>query len=130
MKVHHIGYFVTDLENAIPKFELLGFEKQSDIVVDDDRRVLICFMQNENEMIELIAANGEGSIVQNMAEKGVSTPYHICYETEDMENTIEQLRGEGFYLMQKPANAIACGNHDVAFLFSPQIGLVELLETG
>ncbi|HOL87443.1 MAG TPA: hypothetical protein PLK32_08820 [Defluviitoga tunisiensis] len=44
MKVHHIGYAVTNLDEAFNILELLGFEKEKEEVIDDKRKVRILFI--------------------------------------------------------------------------------------
>ncbi|MGI6154038.1 MAG: VOC family protein [Christensenellaceae bacterium] len=128
MRVHHIGYYVNDLKSAMEKFAFLGYEKTSGPTEDSDRGVSICFMRNGHETVELIAKLGENSMVESLAEKGMSTPYHICYEAEDMDRALKELKEAGFYLTRPPAPAAACGGKRVAFLFQKATGLIEIVE--
>lgn len=56
--------------------------------------------------------------------------YHICYEVDNIKESILDLRTKGFFLIQKEAPAIALGNKNVVFLFHKYMGIIELLESG
>lgn len=129
MKVHHIGYAVKDIEAAIETFERLGYETKSGGVCEDNiRSVKICFMQNGNECIELVAPNGEKTPVDGVLKLNGATPYHVCYEVQNMDGAIENLKKQKFIVMQKPAVAPAIQNCNVAFLYNKDIGMIELVE--
>ena len=44
MKVHHTGYYVTDMTAAIKTFEQLGYQVASNLVHDEERKVSIQFL--------------------------------------------------------------------------------------
>ncbi|MBQ9479154.1 MAG: VOC family protein [Selenomonadaceae bacterium] len=77
--------------------------------------------------IELIAA-AEGCTLFNRLKKIGSTPYHICYECSDLDESISDLRSDNFMLIREPQSAVAIDNRRVAFMYSNAIGLIELLE--
>ena len=58
MRVHHIGYYVKNLEAARDAFAELGFAPVSEIVVDDARKIDIQFLKNDTICVELIFARG------------------------------------------------------------------------
>jgi methylmalonyl-CoA/ethylmalonyl-CoA epimerase len=37
------------------------------------------------------------------------TPYHICYEVDNIEQSIVELRNQSFMIILKPVEAIAFG---------------------
>ena len=53
---------------------------------------------------------------------------HICYEIQDIEDTIRFLCDEGSKLISGPTPAIAFENKKVAFLYTKQREIIELLE--
>ena len=65
---------------------------------------------------------------QTILDKIGNTPYHFCYETKDIENTITELKKQRYMVVEKPSEAIALHNQFVAFLYHPKYGLLELLE--
>ena len=58
MRVHHVGYYVRDLEEARDTFAMLGFASVSKVVADNARKVDIQFLKNNTICIELISARG------------------------------------------------------------------------
>ena len=69
----------------------------------------------------------QNPVARTLATVGV-TPYHICYEVEDIEATIAELRGQRFLLVNGPVPACAMENKRIAFLYQKNTGLIELVE--
>lgn len=132
MKIHHVAYAVDSIESAAEKFTLFGFEAEGDTVLDESRRIRIRFMRHRESclLIELVEPAGEKNPVQGYLDKsgGASVPYHICYEVDNMEDALEYCRLKGLLVTQKPAPAPAIGGRRVAFLFSRDTGVIELVE--
>jgi methylmalonyl-CoA/ethylmalonyl-CoA epimerase len=129
VQVHHIGFAVKDILQALSPFEQLGFHKTGQIIKDSTRKVALCFLENDNYTIELVAPLEKGSPVDYYLKRG-GTPYHLCYETENLTKTLAKLKIDGFVELQESAPAPAIGNQNVAFMFHPRLGLIELLERG
>lgn len=128
MRVHHVGYAVKDIEKAIAAFEALGYNKTSDITDDVGRGVKIVFVRNEHEMVELIAPNAENSAVDSVLKKNGPFPYHICYEAEDLDESMKCLRECGFITIIPAQAAPALENRRVVFLLNKNVGIIELVE--
>lgn len=130
MRIHHIGYAVKNIEKSVEQFKILGFEKEGSIIYDETRNVNIIFMINENYRIELIESGNreKPSPIDGYLKKKNGVPYHLCYETLDIEKEIERLLANKFILVEEPKEAIAIKNCKVAFLYSGEIGLLELVE--
>lgn len=129
MNVHHIGYLVEDITSAIGQFEQMGYTAQKEGVIrDDDRGIDICFMESGPLLVELISPAGEASTVSGMLQKKGPGPYHICYLSDDMDLDITALSQNGFMPIASPAPAVALQRKRVAFFFSKNAGIVELLE--
>jgi methylmalonyl-CoA/ethylmalonyl-CoA epimerase len=129
MKIHHIGYLVEDMISAVKQFEQMGYNaKKEGVVRDDARGILICFMENGSLLVELISPFNEKSAVSGMLQKRGTGPYHICYLSDDMDRDLKALSQNGFMLISPPAPAVALQSKQVAFLFSKNAGIVELLE--
>jgi len=135
MKIHHIGYLVDDISNASLEFEKIGFLQTSEIMHDASRMVDILFMHNSSHTIELIQSTSEKSAVHGLRKRYRNSPYHICYEANNLQSQIDALisignETGGYTLLQAPAPAPAiAGCPDVAFLFNKHIGIIELVET-
>ena len=128
INVHHIGYFVKDINAAIDAFQSLGYLQQNTAITDETRGINICFLRNGPLLLELISPCSEFSPLYSLYKKYRNVAYHICYECEDLLSSIKVLEKAGFSLFQAPASALALGNRNVSFLLHPALGIIELLE--
>lgn len=132
MKIHHIAYAVKSIERSRPGFEALGYEVVQRTVEDKDRGIYICFMEHmeSGTLIELIEPASEDNPVKNYLKKmkNVATPYHICYETADLDEAIKIQMEAGFIVTAAPAPAPAINGRRVAFMAHPAVGLIEFVE--
>ncbi len=70
----------------------------------------------------------EKSVVSSLIKKIGCSPYHICYITDDMDKTGEELRRRGYIPMGEPLPAPALGNVNAAFYYHRQMGILEIFE--
>lgn len=127
MKIHHIGYAVKNMEKAKGIFETLGYHFDR-TVKDVDRKLYILFGEKDGMLIELLCPMENGSPIDDLLKKNGATPYHICYETEDIEKEIERLKTIHFKLVVPPKEACAIQGRKVAFLMNLSVGIIELVE--
>ena len=129
MKVHHIGYYVSNIEEAQQEFISLSYTAEGPCTFDEERRIYVQFLRNGSALVELVApAEGCSLFPKSMRKMGAS-PYHICYECENIDKAIKDLQGHNFLLLRPPSPAPAIANHHVAFLYSSSVGMIELVET-
>ena len=128
LKIHHIGYLVKRMDKALAGFETLGYKRISDIVFDNYRSIDICFVEKDGYVIELISPKGKESVVSALMKKLGNSPYHLCYECDDLENTEIELKNKGYVQWDKAHEAIAFSERRVSFLMHPFLGMIELLE--
>jgi methylmalonyl-CoA/ethylmalonyl-CoA epimerase len=129
MMFHHIGIACNDIEET-SRFYLAQGYKKSEVVYDPVQNVNICFCEKAagGIRVELISPKDEHSpICKNLQKNGVS-PYHICYETADLEESVLELKKQNFLMVSRPSPAIAFNGKRVCFLASKAVGLVELVE--
>lgn len=128
LKIHHIGYAVKSIEDALPFYVKMGFSK-TDVRYDPIQNVNICFIQKrDNVLIELIEPKDETSPVNKILSQSGSTPYHICYETECIDVTLKELKNNHFMPISKLSLAPAIGDgKSVIFLFNKNVGLIEIV---
>lgn len=127
MKVHHLGYAVKKLEKAAEVFEKLGY-LSGEIVEDQLRHIKIMFMENGHERVELVAPDGESSPVDSVLKNTGPTPYHICYEVQNMAQAVSKLKADGWAIIKEAEIAPAIGGAPVVFLYNRHIGMIELVE--
>lgn len=128
MEIHHIGYLVKDIDKAYEKFKILGFKCKSNICYDPIQKANITFLVNGNYKIELIQSIENDSPIYNLLKKYGSSPYHICYICENIEESYNLFKDQGFSLISDIMNAVALENQKICFMFNNSIGIIELLE--
>ena len=128
MDFHHIGIATADIQKTTESYLALGFTA-GDVIFDPIQNVNISFLQKEmHPLIELVSPVDEKSPVFDIIKKNGTMPYHLCYEIDDLEESIKQFKGKRFLQVSKPAPAIAFQNRRICFMYNRHIGLLELLE--
>ncbi len=130
MKIHHIGYAVSNLGLAIKQFTNLGYVPKGDPFNDEDRKVQIQFLENRPYIVELVSPLDNCSPVSGILKKMGSCPYHICYETDDIQRSANDLLKENYHLVGPIKKAPAIRDRLVAFLYHKDLGIIELIQTG
>lgn len=127
-RFHHIGIAVNDIDVTAKYYIDAGYIK-SETVVDPIQNIEICFLTKDSmPTIELLAAvNAESPVVKILEKVGVS-PYHNCYEVDDIEIAIKSLKRQRYIPLSKPVVACALENKRVCFLYNKDVGLIELVE--
>jgi methylmalonyl-CoA/ethylmalonyl-CoA epimerase len=122
-----MGYAVRDILTTAGYYIGAGWEI-SEIYCDKIQNARIAFLsKNAFPLIELVAPVDENSpIVKTLDKMGV-TPYHVCYETDDIEQSVIALKKQHFLPLFKPVEAIAFGNRAICYLYHQHVGLIELL---
>ena len=130
MRIHHLGYAVSSIEKSIPVFETLGWKSSGGITDDGPRKVRIVFLEKDGQLLELVAPLGDDSPVHQALKqnKGVPTPYHICYEVESLDAARAELKQKGFMPFIQAAPAPAIDNRRVEWFFVLNLGIIELVE--
>ncbi len=79
-------------------------------------------------LLELVEPVSEKSPVRNILNKAGVSAYHFCYEVENLNDSIAELRKKKFMLLVKPVEAVAFDGRKICFLYHKDAGLIELLE--
>lgn len=129
MKIDHIGYAVKRIDRAITAFQKLGYEFEP-VIDDTDRNVKLAFGIKDGYRIELVAPLDKKaeSPVDQYLSNAVGTPYHICYESEDLDKGVEELKAQGYKVVIEPRPAVAFGGRRVVFMMNIGFGLMEIVE--
>lgn len=99
MKLDHIGYITDQIEETKESFLRLGYisEPVVDFVAHKSR---VCFLRKEGETtVELVEPYEDNKSLRKLLKNGV-TPYHLCYEVENISETISTLTGGGIFRCQ------------------------------
>lgn len=84
-------------------------------------------LANNGYRVELVSPNDKNSAIGYLYKKIGNSPYHICYEVQNFKNAIADMENRG-YGYHQPQCAPAIGDNNVVFMFSANIGMVELVE--
>lgn len=128
MRVHHIGYMVKNIQKAIEVFNQIGYEVETETIFDEYRGIDVCFMIMNEYRVELVGSRNKESVIAKLQKRMGNSPYHICYEVDDIFKAIDFFQDKNFVILQEPHEAVAIGKKKVAFLYDGQIGMIELLE--
>ena len=125
---HHTGIAVESIERTAALFVDAGY-KMTNVIFDPKQNVKISFLEKvHSPLLELVEPVDDTSPVRNILNKVGVSAYHFCYEVEDIDDSISQLRKKKFMLLIKPVEAVAFGGRRICFLYHKETGLIELLE--
>ena len=127
-RYHHIGIAVNDIDVTAAVYTAAGYI-MTETVFDPLQNVHICFLKKKGmPMLELLAPEDETSPVFKILQKNGVTPYHFCYEVDDLDGAIKRLRKMRYVVVSKPLPAVAIDGRRVCFLFNRVVGLIEIVE--
>jgi len=127
---HHIGIAVRSIEETLDYYTgLFGFRPVAEPLEVPAENVRVCFVEAEPGIrIELVEGLEEGtSPVAGVLERNGPTPYHLCYQVEDLDGAVRRLRSRRCRLLQRFEHP-AHGLRRFAFLAAPDGQLFELCE--
>lgn len=127
--VNHIGYAVKNIP-AVAHYYLEAGWVMSEIYEEHVQNTKIAFLKKDGfPTIELVSPlNETPSPVDNVIRKNGNAPYHICYNVDDIEETVEELYEEGFNPLFMPVESVAMDNHMICYMQHKDLGLIELVE--
>lgn len=129
--LHHVGYVVASAEEGAKQFaESLGAELVSDVIYDPLQKVKVVFLRppgGSPTLIELVAPEGTSSPVTAFLAKGGGL-HHVCYEVDNLEDTLEEMRRRRAVVLRPPKPATAFHGRRIAWIITPERLLMELLE--
>ena len=126
-RIDHDGYLTGDIPSTAKAFEQLDYQ-MGEIIDDNTQRTRICFLTKPNEVrVELVEPYEDNKTMQKMLNKHGVTPYHTCYEVDDVDSKYEQLIQEDWTALFKPVAAPAFGNRKICYFWNSEIGFIELV---
>ncbi|RKM54293.1 MULTISPECIES: VOC family protein [unclassified Butyrivibrio] len=128
MKIHHVGYLAKSIAKSEKKFLELGYEIERPVKFDEIRNINIEFLVNGDYRVELIEPMGEDSPMYPLLARYKNTPYHFCYEVEDIDKAVEELSAQRYTVIHEPNIAPCIDGKKVAFLYNNSMGIIELVE--
>jgi methylmalonyl-CoA/ethylmalonyl-CoA epimerase len=132
LSLHHVAFLVRNVAEAASFYtQRFGYSPATEIVHDPKQTAHVQFFKlpGDRVYLELIAPDRADSKLTNALEKGGGLN-HVCYATDDIEMTCEQLRAQGLFLIQAPTSAVAFAGRRIAWMMGRDRMLVELVERG
>jgi methylmalonyl-CoA/ethylmalonyl-CoA epimerase len=131
LSFHHVGFVVASIDKAVEPLRLtLQASWNGEIIHDPKQDVRVAFLEGDSPgdpLFELVEPASEGSPVRTFLADGGGL-HHVCYETDELEGELARLRGLGALIVQKPTPAVAFGMRRIAWVYTRQKLLIELLE--
>ncbi len=104
----------------------------SEKIYDPEQKVNLRICEQKNfPAIELVTAqDGEDGPLTGILKKHTELIYHTCFETQDLDKTLEAMESDGLRILPvSPAKpAILFGGRKVSFYTIMGYGLIEILE--
>lgn len=113
-EMDHIGIAVKDLEKAIYTYTTLFGVTVHHREKLSERKLEVAFLKIGDIMLELLCPTSEESVVHKFLENKGEGLHHLCFKTDDVERTAQELKDRSFRLAQMPAKG--AHGRKVAFL--------------
>ena len=131
-RLHHIAYAVADIRAYVATFmkPLFGEVELGEIFSDPIQKVRVAFVRVPcSPLIELVEPASDESPVKKLVGSARGGLYHVCYEVVDMDAAIHRFRKLRCLPLSKPVPAVAFSGRRIVFLMTPQLDLIELVES-
>jgi len=129
MKLHHTGYITGDIDGTANVFEVLGYRKCK--TYDDiNQKCFICFLERESgePLVELVKPYDDNIQMQKILKKKGVSPYHLCFEVEDVQKIYEELSSkDGWIPIFEPIEAVAFNNRKITYFMNYEAGFIEFV---
>jgi methylmalonyl-CoA/ethylmalonyl-CoA epimerase len=130
-QLHHVGYVVADVEESLPHWTAsLAASWVSAVFHDPLQKVKVAFLQPGSDdavQVELVGPLGEGSPVGPFLAKGGGL-HHVCYQVDDLEGHIAEMKRRKAILIRPPKPAVAFGGRRIAWMVTRERAVIEYVE--
>lgn len=130
-RLHHVGVVVRDIEAEIDGFarSIGGARWDGRIFHDPLQKVKVTFIESTagEPQIELVEPAADDSPVWGFLRAGGGL-HHLCYEVDDLDSYLFELRKAGSKTVRPPLPAVAFGGRRIAWVVTRAKLLLEFLE--
>ncbi|OPH56173.1 hypothetical protein BC351_28805 [Paenibacillus ferrarius] len=124
----HIGVAVSDMDEAITKYQALGYQCGPVFEEETQSSKLVMCTKADSDNIELVAPIDESSPTLGiLAKNGDNSPYHLCCRVQDAEAFLSSWQLE-YQVVSDLLPVKIFGGKSVMFVYVKDVGLIELLE--
>jgi methylmalonyl-CoA/ethylmalonyl-CoA epimerase len=128
---HHVGFVVGSIAQTAREFaESIGANWDAIVIHDPLQAVRVTLLRPsvpQNPVVELVEPAGDDSPVIGFLKRGGGL-HHFCYEVTELERQLEVARSLGMLIAKMPQPAAAFGGRRIAWVYTKQRLLLELLE--
>ena len=123
MELIHTCYRITDIDRSVAFYNALGFEERRRLPIREEAVNVFMGLPGDGERLELTYNFGVDSYE-------LGTAYgHIAITVDDMDATLEELRGQGIEPERAPYQ-VSEGGSFLCFVRDPDDYRIELIERG
>jgi len=130
LKFHHLGLATATFKAAIHLLEGLGYKIGEPVLdrLQNVELIMCCHATMPN--IELITPGRGESPVDAIIAKHNGAIYHLCFTTENVENSISAMENDGqkVLCLSESKEAILFDNKKVSFYHVAGFGVIEFIE--
>ncbi|GDX55639.1 lactoylglutathione lyase [Methylophilaceae bacterium] len=130
MKIHHIGIIVRNIQEHFKKHikVILPHVSLGETTTDPLQQVKVAFIPIDGGQFELVEPLSESSPVMALLSSNTSGFHHVCFEVQNLDEKITQLKSQGVIIVSPPKPAAAFDGRKIAFVLTRDKLLWELLE--
>lgn len=114
MRLHHVGYVVSDIDAAAAIYRSLGFSGGERHEISEQKIVAMTFHAGESWLELIQPTDPEGPIAAYMAKKGEGV-HHVAFQVDDIEAKLAELKAAGVQLIDETPRTGA-HNWRIAFI--------------
>jgi len=129
MHIDHIGIAVSDLEQAIIRYETLLNTVCYKREIVESEQVETAFFQTGESKVELLAATSPDSVIHKFIEKRGEGLHHVAFSVANIASEMDRYLREGYRLLSQ-APKVGADNKLIVFLHPKDANgvLVELCQ--
>ena len=122
MELIHTCYRITDIDRSVAFYEALGFEERARMPIREEAINVFVGLPGDGPRLELTYNIGRDEPYE------IGTGYgHIAVRVDDLDATLEELKGQGIEPEKPPYQARAGGSR-LCFVRDPDGYRIELIE--
>jgi methylmalonyl-CoA/ethylmalonyl-CoA epimerase len=127
-RMDHVGIVVADIDATLKTYcDQLGFQLVQRVEIPE-QKVVAAFLDAGNSTIELISpTDSDSGTAKYLANRGEGT-HHVCYEVEDIEAALAELKEQGVRLIDESPRH---GVHGLVAFIHPKAAngmMIEILQ--
>ena len=100
--ISHLGVAVKDLEESREFYRSAFGLESSNPIVGGEGTILVSMVDVGNTIIELLQPIGQEGVMAKFLEKRGEGFHHICYEVDDIQAAIREVKAKGLDVLGEP----------------------------